>query len=436
MATNSTQTSQGSGLAEALNLQKISDSGKRLKRRLSWIVLILLIVAGGVGWAMRDKSGTIRYQTMPAYRGDITITVTATGNLQPTNQVVIGSELSGTVKSVEVDYNDHVKVGQVLTRLDTSKLSAQVLQSQASLDSAHAKVLQAQATIKETDAALKRLQEVGRLSKNRALSKSDLDSAQASLDRAKADYAGALAAVSQAEATLKLNLTDLAKTEIRSPINGIVLTRTVEPGQTVAASLQAPELFTLAENLVHMELHVDVDEADVGKVQAGQPASFTVDAYRERSYPAELTQIRFGAKTTSGVVTYETILKVDNSDLSLRPGMTATADIMVKREVDTLLVPNAALRFVPKANEEPTVSGGGGGTVLSKIMPRRPPRPGKQKTTTGAVQRAQNVWTLVGGEPVAIPVTVGLSDGFSTQIIDGELQAGVELVTGAESIKK
>jgi HlyD family secretion protein len=434
MATNTTQTGQESGLAEILSLEKITARKKRLKRLLGWIFVILLIVAGGMIWAMHDKSSTIRYRTQPAHRGDITIKVTATGNLQPTNQVIIGSELSGTVKSVEVDYNDQVKIGQLLTRLDTSTLSAQVLLSKASLDSARAKVRQTQATIKETGAALLRLQEVGRLSNNKALSQIDLDSAQAALDRAKADYAGALAAVAQAEATLKLNQTDLAKTEIRSPINGIVLTRSVEPGQTVAASLQAPELFSLAENLAQMELHVDVDEADVGKVQAGQTATFTVDAYPDRSYPADLTQVRFGAKTTSGVVTYETILKVDNSDLSLRPGMTATADITVTREVDTLLIPNAALRFVPKESEETTVAGGG--SVLSKLMPHRPPRTGKRKETIGGPNKMQRVWTLVAGQPVALPVTIGLSDGFSTQIVGGDVQPGMELVIDAESIKK
>ncbi len=435
MTINATQQNQNSSLGDILNVEKRSASKKRLKRLLGWVIFILLLVALGLILAMRDKTGTVLYRTEQAYRGDLTIKVNATGNLQPTNQVIIGSELSGTVKSVKVDYNDQVKVGQVLALLDTSKLSAQVLQSRASLDSAKAKVLQAQATIKETSAALDRLHEVGKLSNNRALSKSDLDTAQAALDRAKADYASAVATVSQAEATLTLNLTDLAKTEIRSPINGIVLTRSVEPGQTVAASLQAPELFSLAENLAQMDLHVDVDEADVGKVQVGQPAVFTVDAYPDRSYPAELTQIRYGATTTSGVVTYETILKVDNSDLSLRPGMTATADITVKKEVDTLLVPNAALRFSPKAEGETTVSRGG--SLLSKLMPRHPPRAGgKRKEIIGEPKKTQHVWTLVNNQPVAIPVTIGLTDGFSTQIVKGDVTPGMKLIIDAVSSKK
>lgn len=397
---------------------------------LTWAV-ILSVVFFGIGlWAVQDDAGEVRYRTRPAFIGDITVTVSATGNLQPTNKVDVSSELSGIVKSVEVDFNDQVKVGQVLARLDTSKLSAQISQSQATLDSAHARVLQAEATIKETRATVERLHEVGRLSNNKAVSKSDLETAQAALDRAKADLAGARAAVSQAEATLQLNRTDLAKTEIKSPINGIVLTRSVEPGQTVAASLQAPVLFTLAENLAQMELHVDVDEADVGQVQNGQTATFTVDAYPDRSYPAEITQIRFGAKTTNNVVTYETILTVDNSDLSLRPGMTATAEITVTRIADTLLVPNAALRFDPKLQER---SRSGGGTVLSKLMPRPPRRPERPKESGKNPGKSQQVWTLADGRPVAVPVTVGLTDGASTQIVAGDVQPGLELVIDRES---
>ena len=433
MATDIKPTGQENSLAETLQLHQQSSYKKHRKQLLGWLTLFLLLAAGAVWWAIRDTSGTMHYRTQPARRGEITIKVTATGNLQPTNQVIIGSELSGTVKSVEVDYNDQVKIGQILTRLDTSILSVQVLQSQAALAAARSKVLLSQATIKETQAALDRLLEVGRLSRNRALSKSDLDTARAALERAKADYAGALAAVSQAQATLKLHQTDLAKTEIRSPINGIVLTRSVEPGQTVAASLQAPELFSLAENLAQMELHVDVDEADVGQVQSGQNATFTVDAYPDRSYPAELTQVRFGAKNTNGVVTYETILKVDNSDLSLRPGMTATADIIVTRKNDILLVPNAALRFTPRKFDEVA---SGGGSVLSKFMPRMPRRVDKRRENSGEGKKNQQVWTLVANQPKAIPVTIGLTDGSSTEIVDGKIEPGMELVTDAESSKK
>jgi HlyD family secretion protein len=408
---------------------------KRWLLRLGvWSLVIILTASAFALWKTRDKGGTTRYKTTQAHKGNITVTVSATGNLQPTNEVEVGSELSGIVKSVEVDYNDQVQVGQILARLDTSKLAAQILQSQAALDSARAKVLQTEATIKETRAALDRLREVGKLTNNKAVSKSDLDSALAALDRAVADNAGAKASVSQAEATLQLNRTDLNKTEIRSPINGIVLARSVEPGQTVAASLQAPVLFTLAEDLTKMELHVDVDEADVGRVRAGQQASFTVDAYPDRSYPAEITQIRYGATTTSGVVTYETILKVDNSDLSLRPGMTATAEITVAKVIDALLVANAALRYTPEVQAK---TGQSGGSLLSKLMPRRPRRfPEKQKEVTDTAGRKQHIWALIDNRPVSVAVTTGLTDGTSTQIVAGEITPGTDLIVYAEIVSK
>jgi len=434
MAENTTQTGGTSGLAEALNLHKQAGTQKRRRRLLRWSIGLLLIVALLVAGGLHGNPSTISYKTQSAQRGDITIKVTATGNLQPTNQVVIGSELSGTVKFVAVDYNDRVTVGQLLARLDTSKLSAQVAQSQASLDSARAKVLEAKATIKETKAAFQHMQEVSRLSHNKAVSKSDIESAEAALERAQANYASALADVSLAEATLKLNQTDLAKTEIRSPINGIVLTRSIDPGQTVAASLAAPELFTLAEDLTQMELQVDVDEADVGKVKDGQSATFTVDAYPDRSYPAEITQVRYGATTTSGVVTYETLLKADNADLSLRPGMTVTADITVTSVVDALLVPNAALRFSPQETDAASSAKGRG--LLSKLMPRPHQRTEKKKKEiVGGTNTTQEVWILSADHNlVPVSVKIGLTNGFFTQIIDGEIQPGMELVTDEERV--
>ena len=307
-------------------------------------------------WKKGNQSTAARYKTEEVRRGDLTVIVTATGTLQPTNKVEVGSELSGIIKSVEADYNSKVKVGQVLARLDTSKLEAQVTQSRAALESAKAKVLQAQATVKETRAKLAQFQKVRELSNNKVPSQSELDAAEAAFERAKADEASATAAVSQAQATLQANETDLSKSVIRSPINGIVLTRSMEPGQTVAASFTAPVLFTLAEDLTQMELHVNVDEADVGKVQEGQEATFSVAAYPDRTFEARIIQARYGSSTTSGVVTYETVLKVDNPDLSLRPGMTATADITVKKVENAILIPSAALRFTPPVrtgNEDP-----------------------------------------------------------------------------------
>ncbi len=245
-----------------------------------------------------ENSNSVQYKTQEAVRGNLTVIVTATGTLQPTNKVDVGSELSGIIKTVEVDHNGRVKVGQVLARLDTSKLEAQVTQSRAALESAKGKLLQTQATLKETRSKLGQLQKVRELSKNKVPSQSELHAAEAAFERARADEASAKAAVSQARATLEAKETDLSKTVIRSPINGIVLTRSVEPGQTVAASFQAPVLFTLAEDLTQMELNVDVDEADVGRVREGQKATFRVDAYPNRTFEARITQARYGSSTT------------------------------------------------------------------------------------------------------------------------------------------
>jgi HlyD family secretion protein len=387
--------------------------------------------AAALYWVQRDTSASPpRYKTQTVQRGDLKVIITAAGNLAPVNQVEVGSELSGIVKSVEVDFNDRVRVGQVLARLDTSKLAAQVLQSRASLEAARAKVLQTGATVEETRRKLERLQTVQEMSQGRAVSTQDLEAAQAALDRAGADQASAAAAVNQSAAVLKVIETDLAKAVIHSPINGVVLTRSVDPGQTVAASLQAPVLFVLAEDLAKMELHVDVDEADVGQVRAGQEAVFTVDAYPERSFPARITQVRYGSKTVDGVVTYETLLDVDNTDLSLRPGMTATANITVKEVADALLVPNAALRFVPPvANNNSNDQGQRGGSVLNRLFPRRrhDARRPKEVSPRGS-KKAQRVWLVQAGNLVPLGVTTGASDGAFTEITGGDLQPGQELV--------
>lgn len=426
------QRNNNGGIGDILALDRRAAAGGKRRLPLLAAIVLTVIVGGYLLYRFGDGNGTVRYVVKPVQQDNIIMTVTATGNLQPTTQVVLGSELSGTVKSVEADYNDRVEVGQVLVRLDTAKLSAQIQQSQANVVSAEAKVRQTRATMIESAAALARLKEAARLSGDQALAPKDLDVAEAAAARATAEYDGALAAVAQAEATLRLYRTDLAKTEIRSPINGIVLSRSVEPGQTVAASLQAPVLFTLAEDLAAMELHVDVDEADVGKVQRGQSATFAVDAHPERRYPAEITQVRFGAKTTNGVVTYETLLKVDNGDLSLRPGMTATADIVVSTIDDALLVPNGALRYTPKTVILERQARGG--SLLGKLMPQ-PPRPGRPKEAGGAAKRQQRVWVLEDGLPRAVAVKVGQSDGTRTQILEGALRQGQEVVIEEETVK-
>jgi HlyD family secretion protein len=253
-------------------------------------------------------------------RGNLTLTVTANGTLQPTRSIAIGSELSGTVSKVNVDVNDRVKKGQVLVELDTSKLKDQILRSRATLAAANAKVAQTVATVKEAQATLGRFEEVSRLSGGKVPSKTELDSAHASLERALADEAAARASVTDAQAAASTDEINLSKASIRAPADGVILTRAVDPGNAVAASLQAVTLFTIAEDLKQLRLQVNVDEADVGSVQVGQKATFTVSAYPGRNYPAVITRVAYGSTITENVVTYVTYLDVDNTDVSLRPG--------------------------------------------------------------------------------------------------------------------
>ena len=371
-----------------------------------------------------------QYQTEPLNRGNLRVTVSATGKLEPINQVDVGSELSGVIEAVFVDYNDRIKKGQVLARLDVAKLQDAIAKAKAGLASAEAKVLQTAATVQESRAHLKRLQQVAKLSGGKVPSQAELETAEATVQRAIADQASARAAVEEARAALRSNETDLTKAFIRSPIDGVVLKRAVEPGQTVAASLQVAVLFTLAENLAQMELQVDVDEADVGQVHEGQSATFSVDAYSQRRYPASISLVRFGAETVNNVVTYKTILNVDNSDLSLRPGMTATAEIVTAERENVLLVPNAALRFTPSQPATATPSRSRGGLIAS--LTPRPPRPAAAKSVTKTPDKsaAQQVWVLRDQQAVAIPVSVGFSDGRLTEVTGEGLQPGLPVIIG------
>jgi HlyD family secretion protein len=420
-------------VARHLGLDSSSVLGRRLTLWLIWGALVLVVVSVGLVWITMGTADKVQYKTQAAERGNLTVTVTATGTLEPTNQVDVGIEVSGTIKTVEVDYNDRVKVGQVLARLDTSKLEAQVLQSTAALESARAKVLQTRATAQEAAIQLARLTQVWESTGGESPAQHDLDVARAALERARADEASANAVVSQAQATLDANRTDLAKAVIRSPINGVVLRRSVEPGQTVAATLQAPVLFTLAEDLTQMELQVDVDEADVGQVRQGQQATFTVDAYPDRTFPARITLVRYGSETVAGVVTYKAVLKVDNSSLSLRPGMTATAAITVKQVENAVLVPNAALRFTPPAQEPAAPTGDGG--ILSKILPR-PPSPVSFREEAKTAARRERVWTLRDGQLAAISIATGATDGIMTEVTGGEVEPGLALVVDIVSARR
>lgn len=312
-----------------------------------------------------------------------------------------------------------------MAKLDPDKYRADERQSAAALALAQGQVDEAEATATETANKLRRTRD---LVKKRLASPEELDTAEAAAERAIAALAVARAKVEQAQAKLDADRRTLEKTLIRSPIDGIVLNRVVEPGQTVAASLQTPVLFTLAENLTQMELKVDVDEADVGQVEEGQTAVFTVDAYPDRTFPAIITQVRFAPETINGVVTFGALLSVDNAHLSLRPGMTATADILVREEHDALLVPNAALRFMPPREE----GAKGRPNLLSMLLPRRPRSARHETEPTEKTPKGALVWVLRDARPTSVEIQTGSTDGAMTQVLGGALEAGDPVIIGVE----
>jgi HlyD family secretion protein len=393
-------------------------------------------------------SGEGGYATETVRRGNLQVTVTATGNLQPTNEVQVGSEQSGLVTQVFVDNNDRVTQGQPLARLDPSRLQDTVTQAQAAVASAQAQVATAQATAAQNRADLARQEEVFRVSNGRVPSRTELDAARATYQRGVAGVRAAVAGVAEARAQLSSAQTNLSKATIYSPVNGIVLSRQVDPGQTVAASLSAPVLFSIAEDLSQMKLEVRVDEADVGQVAAGQRATFTVDAYPGRTFQATVLRVDVGANasgsTTSGssasnaasstntVIAYTAVLSVANPEMLLRPGMTATAEIVTAERQNVILVPNAALRWSPERDAASTKGQGG---VTSVLVPRGGRggrgggRGGGREVSIGRGSR-QTVYVLgADGQPQAVQITVGESNGSVTEVVGGNLREGQEVIT-------
>lgn len=400
--------------------------------RLLMIGTAAIAMALLLAWfVLRNSGRETQYDTSQIERGDLRVTVSATGNLQPTNEVEVGSELSGIITEVLVDNNDRVSRGQVLARLDTARLKDTVRESEAALESARANVAQAEATLTQTTARLTRLEDVYRRSDGLAPAATDLDVARGDQARAAAALRVTQAAVGQAQATLSSNQTQLSKATIRSPVAGVVLSRAVEPGQTVAASFNAPVLFTLAEDLSRMLLEVKVDEADVGQVKAGQRATFLVDAYPRRVFDATVTRLDLGSTTTTSssgsgqVVAYTAVLAAANPDLMLRPGMTGTASIIAAEKKNVLLVPNAALRFSPATTQDSASS------VTSVLIPRRMgPSRAPASVNIGRGSR-QTLYILKdNGELQAVSVQVGDSNGSQTEVSGEGLKPDLKVVTG------
>jgi HlyD family secretion protein len=398
--------------AELRRTLATASAGSRRLRVASVAVLAVAAVAAVWYWRARPQDTGPEFRTAAVTTGALTVSVTATGEVQSLTEVSVGTEISGIVDRVLVDFNSPVTVGQLLATINTDKLDAQADQARAALATMRARRAQANATLTEAHLQLERLKQVFGLSGGKVPSTQEMNAQEASVARAQADLASADAQVGQSEASLAAIETDRRRATIRSPIRGIVLDRQVDPGQTVAASFQTPTLFTLAEDLTKMKLVVDVDEADVGRVRVGQAATFTVDAYPTRSFQSTVVEVRSTPVKSNGVVTYQTVLTVDNGELLLKPGMTATAAVVVMHAADAILVPTAALRFTPPASSARA-------SLLSG------PSDGERKTTDDPQAR---VWTLAGATPTPVDVVVGESDGEFTQITGGAVTPGVAVI--------
>lgn len=400
----------------------VSPAGSKKRKLIFWSLILLCLIGLSACYVFffKDSSGADTFVTAQAEKGNLTVEVSANGTLKPIRTVSLGSELSGIVRKVNADVNDEVKVGEVLIELDDTKLSASLQRARASLQLSKANLTEAQAAYKEASSKLARLLEVRRLSGGKSPSRLEIDSQEALVAKTQASIESARAKIQDAEEAVKSAASDLSKTKILSPIDGVVLARSVEPGYAVAASLQAVELFKLATDLKKLELQVNIDEADVGAVKKGQKATFTVSAYPDRKFAADLQKVAYGSTKTDNVVTYVTYLDANNPNNLLRPGMTATATIETVSLKDALLVPNTALRFRPVEKTKAPSS-------LPIFAPHPGPAAKKTTTSTHATSGAQKkavVYVLRDGVPTAIPLIVGFSDGRMTEVIKGELKAG------------
>ncbi len=409
------------GIEKTLGVGKKKMSGR--KKAFIWLggavavlAILVMVFSGGDG-------GPVGYKAEAVKRGPLSVKVTATGTLQPVDQVDVGAEVSGRVVEVKVDFNSAVKKGDVLAQIDTTQLEARRVQTEAQLAAAKAGVKEAEAAMSD---AQRRLSRVRDLAKSRNVSQQDLDTAQSTFDRAAASLEVAKAQVAIQEANLQVAVSDISKAVIRAPIDGIVLYRSVEEGQTVAASFQTPVLFTLASDINKLELLADIDEADVGQVQEGQGANFTVDAFPNRTFEAQIRSMRNAPKksettaSSQGVVVYQGELSVNNESGLLKPGMTATAEVTVKTVESALLVPNAALRFVPQsvAMKEATAESNAADAAAANA-PRDP--------SAGRVFVKGD-----DGQPVERKVKIGVTDGVTTEILEGEIKEGDEVLTDVE----
>lgn len=388
---------------EILATLGLNESNKR--RRWPWLLLVLALLVGATAWLVAGRKGrdpAARFEVAEVVEGDLTIEVTAAGTLNPNNQVDVGPEVSGRVTEVLVDFNDTVDKGQLLARLDTEMLVLQVQQAQAQGQAARASLRQAEAALADAERSLARARA---LAAKKLVSSADLEAAVAAVARAQPAADVARAQVRTSRASLEMAQTNIRRSEIRSPIDGMVIARQVEPGQVVVAALQAPVLFRLAESLEQMRLTADIDEADIGRIKEGQTATFTVAAFPGQQFAARLTDVYNAPKALQQVVTYQALFDVENKQRVLRPGMTATVRITTATFDDVLIVPNAALRFAP-----------------SDALAPDPPG------TSSPVKGAQ-VWVETDeGGARAVDVTTRGTDGVRTIVAGEDVEEGLEVI--------
>ncbi|KUG22804.1 macrolide-specific efflux protein maca [hydrocarbon metagenome] len=363
----------------------------------------IAIIVLGLFFYFKGSGRSAAYKTEKISLGEIKAVVTATGTVNAVTTVSVGTQVSGTIKRLMVDYNSPVKKGQLLAQIDPSTVQAQVDQASANLWSAKATMEKAAVAVIDARRTFQRNKE---LFAQNFIAKSDLDTAETNLHSAEAQQKVTHAQVGQAQAALKIAQTNLQYTNILSPVDGTVISRSVDVGQTVAASFQTPTLFSIAQDLTKMQINTSVDEADIGRVQAGQEVSFTVDAYPDTAFAGKVSEVRNSPTTVSNVVTYDVIIKVDNPQLKLKPGMTANVSITIEMRPNVLRVPNAALRFKPAET-----SGREGIRTEQREM------------------KGTKVWILEQDKPRPVQVTIGLSDGNYTEISSGQLLAGQEVIT-------
>lgn len=402
-------------------------SKKRISRKfiyiataiVSFLAIVLFFIFNG-----NNKSNKIEYITKKVTQGDLSVVVSTTGNLNPTNSVEIGIEVSGTLKEIFVDFNDEVKAGQILAKIDTVKLQSQVDSSTAALAIAVANQKESQVLLNNKKTLYDRTLNMYKNSGGKYPSKNELDDTRFSYEAAIESLEAAKAKVLQAQSNLKTDKQNLEKASVKSSIDGIVLNREVEVGQTLAATMSAPKLFTIAKDLTHMDLIVSIDEADVADIKKDLPVTFTVDAYPNKVFNGKVKQVRLNPVDTNGVVTYETVVSVDNEDLLLKPGMTATAKIITKESKNKLLIPNGALRFKPKMQEQKN-----SGVNLVGPNMNRPTNVARDLSK----KELAPVFILENNQPKRVMIKVLDSDGKLTSIESEELKVNDEVIISQKS---